>query len=83
MPRNKYTRPSQTFLHGHRGIHLRLLGGKSKSKGLFVFILWPKRSTLIGGLNGNDEIRPPQTHDYGPSSGRRGRVSKIDEKSLI
>ena len=79
MPRNKYTRPSLTFLHGLRGIHIRLVSGKSKSKAFFVFILWPKRSALIGGFNGNGEIKPPQTHNYGPSSGRRGWVSKFGQ----
>ena len=47
------------------------------SKAFFLFILWPKRSGLIGGFTGNDKIRRTQTHDYGPGSGRRGKVSEI------
>ena len=77
MLRNKYIRTSVTFLHGHRGIHLRLLGEKSKSKAFFVFIFWPKWSGLIGGFKGNVRMRPPQTQDYGPKSGHRGKVSEI------
>ena len=64
-------------LHACRGPNLRLLGRKSKSKAFFVFIFWPKWSGLMGGFTGNVRIRQPQTQDYGPRNGRRGKVSEI------
>ena len=77
MRRTKYIRTSLTFLHGHRGVHLGLLGEKRKSKAFFVFIFWPKWSGPIDGFTGNVRMRPPQTQDYGPRSGQRGKVSEI------
>ena len=65
------------LLHACRGLNLGLFGEKSKSKAFLVAILWPKWSGLIGGLTGNVKIRPPQTQDYGPRSGRSGTVSEI------
>ena len=64
-------------LHTCGGLNLGLLGEKSKSKAFFVFIFLPKWSGLIGGFTGNVRMRPPQTQDYGPRSGQRGKVSEI------
>ena len=64
-------------LHACRGLNLGLLGEKSKSKAFLVFIFLPKWSGLIGGFTGNVRMTPPQTQDYGPRSGQRGKVSEI------
>ena len=65
------------LLHACRGLNLRLLGEKSKSKAFFVAIFWPKWSGHIGGFMGNVRILPPQTHHYCPTCGQRGKVSEI------
>ena len=70
-------------LHACRGLNLGLLGEKSKSKAFFVFIFWPKWWGRIGKFTGNVRIRPPHRQDYGPRSGRRGKVSEIGYWSLI
>lgn len=64
-------------LHACRRFNLGLFGEKSKSKAFLVFIFSPKWSGLIGGFTGNVRMRPPQTQDYGPRSGQRGKVSEI------